>query len=111
MRILVVGNRGLVGARLQEELECEGMDEEDFNTSLLLEADVVISCTGQTGLIKPEMVKSGVTAIDVGYPGGDFDPSTALKAGNNGPTEQLLNRSPAPAQRKPYEARCLVHLE
>ena len=56
-----------------------GMDKDDFDPSALLGADVVISATGQAGIIKPEMVKEGVIAIDVGYPRGDFDPEVAQK--------------------------------
>ena len=47
----------------------------------LKECAVVISATGQTGLIKPEMVKNGVIAIDLGYPKGDFDERVKEKAG------------------------------
>lgn len=81
--ILVVGNKGLVGSRLQAELKCEGMDKDDWDpTSLkLCGASVVISATGIASLINGQMVKKGVIAIDVGYPKGDFDPSIALKAG------------------------------
>jgi len=80
--IVVVGNKGTVGSKLAEYLKCEGMDKEDFDpTSLKLRgASVVISCTGVPGLIKPKMVKDGVICIDVGFPKGDFDPSTALRA-------------------------------
>jgi methylenetetrahydrofolate dehydrogenase (NADP+)/methenyltetrahydrofolate cyclohydrolase len=80
--VMVVGNRGEVGGRLQKELGCLGMDREDFPTSIekLLRASVVISATGQSGLIHPGMVKEGVVAIDVGYPKGDFDPEVAKKA-------------------------------
>lgn len=79
--VLVIGNKGTVGSRLMKELGCQGMDKEDFPSSQMLRrADVVISATGVPGLIKPEMVKPGVICIDVGYPKGDFDPSTALRA-------------------------------
>jgi methylenetetrahydrofolate dehydrogenase (NADP+)/methenyltetrahydrofolate cyclohydrolase len=78
---LVVGNKGLVGARIQEELNCEGMDKDDFDPKKLMTADAIISATGVASLINGQMVKDGVICIDVGYPKGDFDPSTALKAG------------------------------
>lgn len=80
-KILIVGNKGLVGSRIQEELGCDGMDKEDFNFEKLRSADVIISATGIASLINGQMVKKGVIAIDVGYPKGDFDPSTALRAG------------------------------
>ena len=78
--VVVVGAKGQVGSRLVKELGAVGMDRKNFDPSTLLGADVIISCTGQAGLIKPEMVKEGVVAIDVGYPKGDIDPGVALKA-------------------------------
>lgn len=80
IKILVVGNRGLVGSRLQDELNCEGMDEGDFRPELLKKADIIISATGVAKLINGQMVKDGVVAIDVGYPKGDFDRGVAKKA-------------------------------
>ncbi len=80
-RIILVGAKGFVGRRLMRGLpNAIGMDKDDFDPSALLGADVVISATGQAGIIKPEMVKEGVIAIDVGYPRGDFDPEVAQKA-------------------------------
>jgi methylenetetrahydrofolate dehydrogenase (NADP+) / methenyltetrahydrofolate cyclohydrolase len=79
--VLVVGGRGEVGKRLLRELPgALGMDKDDFDVRKIKRADVVISCTGREGLIKPEMVKDGVVAIDVGYPKGDFDAKVAEKA-------------------------------
>ncbi|MEK7198960.1 MAG: hypothetical protein AAB212_03445 [Bacteroidota bacterium] len=54
------------------------MDKEDFDPSTLLRADVIISATGQAGLIKA--VKDGAICIDLGFPKGDFDPELAQKA-------------------------------
>ncbi|MBI2008775.1 bifunctional 5,10-methylenetetrahydrofolate dehydrogenase/5,10-methenyltetrahydrofolate cyclohydrolase [Candidatus Amesbacteria bacterium] len=80
-KICVVGAKGFVGRRLMRELmrelritnyELLGMDKDDFDPEKLKKADVVISCTGQAGLIKPEMVKEGFVAIDVGYPKAEF---------------------------------------
>lgn len=82
--IVVVGVWGEVGSRVANELgkkyTVEGMDKEDFNEKELLEADVIISATGQPGLIGVDMVKEGVVVIDVGYPAGDFDPKISDKA-------------------------------
>ena len=77
---LIVGNKGMVGKRLEEELGCRGMDKEDFDPEEIKQADIIISCTGVAGLIKPEMVKEGAVAVDVGYPKGDFLPQVANKA-------------------------------
>lgn len=82
--VVVVGDKGVVGRSLVKVLSTQysvlGMDKADFDPGKLKKADVIISATGQAGLIKPEMVKEQVVAIDVGYPKGDFDPSTALRA-------------------------------
>lgn len=79
-RMVVVGNKGEVGKRLVKVLGCVGMDKDDFDPKVLKKAEVIISATGQNGLIKPEMVKKGVVCIDVGYPKGDFDPEISKKA-------------------------------
>lgn len=82
----VVGSEGEVGKPLVHELadkeakEVIRLDKRnpECNMMDLLKADVVISCTGVTGLVDAEMVKDGVIAIDVGL--GDFDPSVYEKA-------------------------------
>lgn len=83
-KIIVVGSRGFVGDKLMRVLgdrySVIGMDKDDFDYEKIRSADVVISATGQPGLIKPEMVKDGVVAIDIGFPKGDFDPKVANKA-------------------------------
>ncbi len=80
-KMVVVGSKGFVGRKLMRVLlGAVGMDKEDFDPEKIKVADVVISATGQAGLIKPNMVKNGVIAIDVGYPKGDFDPGVATVA-------------------------------
>lgn len=79
-KVLVVGSQGAVGKKLIKEFNCEGIDKDNFAVEKIKSADIVISATGQAGLIKPEMVKYGVVAIDLGYPNGDFDPAIADKA-------------------------------
>jgi methylenetetrahydrofolate dehydrogenase (NADP+)/methenyltetrahydrofolate cyclohydrolase len=89
LEVAVVGDKGMVGSRLLRALPARlsmlalrvvGMDKEDFDPEMIKKADVVISATGQAGLIKPEMVKRGVIAIDVGFPVGDFDLGVAQRA-------------------------------
>lgn len=83
-RIGVVGAEGLVGRRLMRDLggagySCLGFDLGDDLAGLLV-CDTIVSATGVAGLIKPEMVRDGVVAIDLGYPKGEFDPKVAEKA-------------------------------
>ena len=83
-KMVVVGCKGFVGQKLLKVLgfrfQVLGMDKDDFDPEKIKSADVIISTTGQAGLIKSKMVKPGVIAIDVGYPKGDFDPQVAAKA-------------------------------
>lgn len=85
--ISIIGAKGEIGKRLEKELTVNsnqlsvcGVDKEDFDREKIKQADIVISATGQAGLVKPEMVKEGAICIDVGYPLGDFDPAVAEKA-------------------------------
>ena len=84
-RFTVVGASGFVGRNVVRELstvngELTEIDVDNFDLKKLKTADVVISCTGQAGLITPDTVKEGVVAIDVGYPRGDFATEVAQKA-------------------------------
>lgn len=83
--VTVLGSKGFVGSRLMEQLHkldvsmLSGMDSDNLDLEILLQADVVISATGVQGLFSPDMVKDGVCLIDIGYPQGDFDPIVAAK--------------------------------
>jgi len=85
-KVAVIGSTGMVGTPLVKELKEEGYNvvEADAKTIDLGKitgmADVVISATGVGGIIKPEMVKDGVVAVDVGSPHGDIDPDVEKKA-------------------------------
>lgn len=114
MRVAVVGSAGMVGKPLVDQLKRFGFEVGEFDESILKqvqddtnlkEYDVVISAVGKEGLIKPEMLKDGVVAIDVGFPKGDFSPEVEKKAafftpvpGGVGPVtvvslfENLVNR-------------------
>jgi methylenetetrahydrofolate dehydrogenase (NADP+)/methenyltetrahydrofolate cyclohydrolase len=78
-KVAVVGAKGFEGRKIVEHvtslklLVTEFDKGDDLGNSHLFNADVVISCTGQSGLITGDMVKEGVIAIDVGAPSGDFD--------------------------------------
>ncbi len=80
-QVVVVGNKGFVGKKLMAEFpQATGMDKDNFDPSALLRARIIISATGQPGLIRSDMIKDGVVAIDLGYPVGDFAPEVAEKA-------------------------------
>ena len=52
--------------------EVEGVDSKTKDLKdKILNADVLISVTGSTGLIKGDMIKKGAVVIDVGAPKGD----------------------------------------
>ena len=55
-----------------------GMDKENFDPEKIKEFDVIISVTGQPGLIKE--VKEDAVCIDLGFPRGDFDPECNRRA-------------------------------
>ncbi len=84
--IVVIGNRGMVGKPLVIELKkrdlkiigCNSETKDLKNETL--KADILISATGASNLIKGNMVKKRVSIIDVGAPKGDVDPSVRLKA-------------------------------
>lgn len=86
LRICVVGATGMVGEPLVKELrktEHEVLVADSTTSDLKSEtgsADVVISCSGVSGLITKEMVKKGVILIDVGAPIGDIQKDVYEKA-------------------------------
>src|SRR5579859_1198469 len=75
----VVGAKGSVGKSVVGEIKKLGfkVTECDKDTrdlyAKLHEVDLIISATGEPELIKSQMLKEGVIAIDVGAPVGDFD--------------------------------------
>lgn len=85
-KVAVVGSTGMVGTPLVKELKKEGYEVFEINgkteniSSITSKSDIVISSTGVPNLIKPDMVKDGVIAIDVGSPHGDFDPEVEKKS-------------------------------
>jgi methylenetetrahydrofolate dehydrogenase (NADP+)/methenyltetrahydrofolate cyclohydrolase len=83
-RVVVVGSLGEVGKRLVKRLISLGFDVTGFdkgdNLHELKKFDVVIGATGVDGLVKGNFVSDGVTAIDLGYPKGDFSPEALEKA-------------------------------
>lgn len=78
--IAVVGSKGMIGKVLVKKFEATGFDMGD-DLSKLVKFDIVISATGQAGLIKSEMVKKGVVAVDLGWPKADFDQKVREKVG------------------------------
>jgi len=77
--ICVVGSKGFVGKNLIKFYpNAVGMDKEDYDANRIKDFDIIISATGNPGLIKE--IKEGAMCIDLGFPKGDFDPSIALRA-------------------------------
>lgn len=83
-KVAVVGAKGSVGRGMVKYLRFLGSEVGEFDAGddlkQLVDFEVVISAVGKPGLIKPEMVREGVVAIDVGYPKGDFDEGVKEKA-------------------------------
>lgn len=81
--IVIVGFGALVGRPLSLVLKHLGATVticDEFTKDLAYwtrQAEVLISATGQPGLIKPKMVEKGVTVIDLGFPKGDCQPAVA----------------------------------
>lgn len=82
--ITLVGARGFVGRKIGQELrirkyEVSELEKDDFispNSQFRIQkSKIIISCTGVPNLITGDMVKTGIVAIDVGAPKGDFDES------------------------------------
>jgi methylenetetrahydrofolate dehydrogenase (NADP+)/methenyltetrahydrofolate cyclohydrolase len=73
-KIAVVGQGALVGAPLSDALASGGFDVDRIDVTSeklkarLKTADIIISATGQPGLITSDMVLSGAIVIDVGSP-------------------------------------------
>ena len=71
LAVAVVGSQGMVGKRLYGRLlelgfVVSGFEKGD-DLGRLREFKVIISCTGEEGVIKPEMVRDGFVGIDLGY--------------------------------------------
>ncbi|HET7099134.1 MAG TPA: bifunctional 5,10-methylenetetrahydrofolate dehydrogenase/5,10-methenyltetrahydrofolate cyclohydrolase [Patescibacteria group bacterium] len=83
---VVVGASGMVGTSVAKELKKKGYNvtECDKDTvdlkSETLKADILVSATGQAGLITEDMIKSDATVIDVGSPVGNVDLDLKSKA-------------------------------
>lgn len=71
--VLVIGRSHLVGLPLASKLAIKGATVGIAHTkttnmkALLKHADIIVSCTGQKDLFKPEDVRDGVTLIGVGF--------------------------------------------
>lgn len=85
LEVVMFGAKGFVGSKIVHELKkqkglrIEGVDVHDSKT-INRKSDVVISATGVSELITPEMVKDGAILIDVGAPVGDVAKDAYEKA-------------------------------
>jgi methylenetetrahydrofolate dehydrogenase (NADP+)/methenyltetrahydrofolate cyclohydrolase len=73
VNVLVIGNRGFWGRRIQQTLVNQGFEKVTGVDKEVVDlmpktrpADILISCTGQPDLIKGEMIKKGSVLIDLG---------------------------------------------
>ncbi len=68
------------GEATHERARAKGIEITDME-SLMREADVVVATTGVSGLIKPEMVRSGQVILALTNPYPEIEPEDALAAG------------------------------
>ena len=71
-KAVVVGYGFLIGRPITKWLTSKNakvviIEKEEFNLSALKEADLVVSGTGQSNIIKGEHLKQGVVVVDYGY--------------------------------------------
>lgn len=84
-KVVLVGAEGFVGTKIVKAMKKQGYDvlgidlEEENLARKTKNADILISTTGQEGLIKGNMVKEGAVVIDVGAPSGDVAFDEAVK--------------------------------
>ncbi|MDO8341001.1 MAG: tetrahydrofolate dehydrogenase/cyclohydrolase catalytic domain-containing protein [Candidatus Woesebacteria bacterium] len=83
--VCVVGATGMVGESLVKKLKEEnyevtecGKNTKDLKSKTLM-SDILVSATGEEGLISEDMVKDDVIIVDVGSPKGDVNFSKVLK--------------------------------
>lgn len=89
-KTVILGATDLVGIPLHRVLQERGEESELLNSKAftsrmesgekLLDAGVIVSATGKTNLINPDMVSEEVVLIDVGEPRPDIDRATYEKA-------------------------------
>lgn len=85
--MLVVGSRGNVGRGVMKlykgdtRFRLVGAGRGELVAAQVRRADIVVSAVGEPGLIKAEMIKPGAIVVDVGYPGGDVQPTVQDRAG------------------------------
>jgi len=77
MSISLCGSEGVVSQSLGSQM-VEVRKPEDIASAVRV-ADVVVSATGNPGIITGEMVKEGVIVIDVGSPIGDVEFDSVVK--------------------------------
>jgi len=75
---VILGKGILVGQPLakimsQKGAKVENLDIKTFNVEKIRTADILVAATGQSDLIKAEMVKKGAVVIDCGAPNSEVD--------------------------------------
>lgn len=86
-QVVLVGRGKLVGAPLEKILKASDVNVQVIDSSttdpdsIISEADILITATGQPGLIKTDSIKYGAVVVDAGVAGeqgkttGDLDPA------------------------------------
>lgn len=75
-KIVIVGRGRLVGAPLEKKWRADELDVQSVDESVkdlkevLKSADIIVSATGQPGIIKSDMIKAGAIVIDAGVSAG-----------------------------------------
>ncbi|NCN23970.1 MAG: hypothetical protein COU65_03275 [Candidatus Pacebacteria bacterium CG10_big_fil_rev_8_21_14_0_10_42_12] len=82
-KVIIIGKSDLLGNPLYRELKKQGaqvelLGKKELSARMetgekLLDATVIVSATGERGLITGDMISEGVVLIDVGEPHGDVD--------------------------------------
>jgi methylenetetrahydrofolate dehydrogenase (NADP+)/methenyltetrahydrofolate cyclohydrolase len=77
MTLMIIGSKGNVGRAVMNlykgdvRFKLVGAGRGEVRAEEVKKADIVVSASGQQGLLTANMIKPGAVVVDVGYPGGD----------------------------------------
>jgi methylenetetrahydrofolate dehydrogenase (NADP+)/methenyltetrahydrofolate cyclohydrolase len=87
LTMIVIGSKGNVGKGIMNFYKGDvrykliGAGRGEIRPEEVKRADIVVSASGQTGLIVADMIKPGAVVVDIGYPGGDMRKDVETIAG------------------------------